>query len=241
MNNFLYKELNINPNKKEIISLVGGGGKTTAIFKLAKELKTLKKKVLITTTTNILLPEKNDYDNFYLKDIKEDEFIPPSSISILGQKIINPKLKGLDKSDLEKLIDKNLFDFYLIEADGAKGKPIKAPNPYEPVIIDSTSKTLGLIGLDALGKEIWKISHRPEILMALLNKKPYDLIETGDIINLILDKNGLFKDSKGESILLLNKASNEGRVARGKIIKNDLSKYSFKNTIIGDLLTSKFY
>lgn len=241
MNKLLYQMLNIDLNKKEIISFVGAGGKTTAIFKLAKELRNLKKKVLISTTTHIFLPNKGDYDKFYLKDIKPDENIPPSSISVIGEKILGAKLKGLGKLNLEKLIERDLFDFYLIEADGAKLKAIKAPNCYEPVIVDLTSKTVGLIGLDALGEEISNAAHRYEILMDLLNKNSYQNIEIEDIVNLTLHRCGLFKDAKGETILLLNKADSSNKIQMAKTIRKELSKYGFKNVIISNILTNNYY
>ena len=42
--NFLYEALEINIEEKNIISFVGGGGKTTSIYTLAKELSKLGKK-----------------------------------------------------------------------------------------------------------------------------------------------------------------------------------------------------
>ena len=55
--NFLYEALEINIEEKNIISFVGGGGKTTSIYTLAKELSKLGKKVVVTTTTHMHMPE----------------------------------------------------------------------------------------------------------------------------------------------------------------------------------------
>ena len=181
----LYKKLNIDSNKKGILSFVGGGGKTTTIFSLAEELKVLGKKVLISTTTHIFKPDREDFDNIFLKDLEEKE-IRSSTITILGEKIVDGKIKGLDPSSLEAIIKKDLFDFILIEADGARGMPIKAPASYEPVILDSTLKTIGVIGLDALNMPIDKVSHRKEILSSLLKKDLSDSIEIEDIVKLVL-------------------------------------------------------
>jgi probable selenium-dependent hydroxylase accessory protein YqeC len=44
---------------KGIISLIGAGGKTTLMFRLARELAASGNKVLTTTTTKIMMPDKN--------------------------------------------------------------------------------------------------------------------------------------------------------------------------------------
>lgn len=54
----LIQALNIDINKKMIISFVGGGGKTSSIYELGSELSKLGKKVIITTTTHMQMPEK---------------------------------------------------------------------------------------------------------------------------------------------------------------------------------------
>ena len=236
----LYKKLNIDSNKKGILSFVGGGGKTTTIFSLAEELKVLGKKVLISTTTHIFKPDREDFDNIFLKDLEEKE-IRSSTITILGEKIVDGKIKGLDPSSLEAIIKKDLFDFILIEADGARGMPIKAPASYEPVILDSTLKTIGVIGLDALNMPIDKVSHRKEILSSLLKKDLSDSIEIEDIVKLVLAKDGLFKASKGEKILLLNNAIDKNKIRKAKLIRKALLEKVFSSVVIADILTKNFY
>ena len=68
---YLYESLGININEKNIISFVGGGGKTTSMYTLAIELSSWGKKVLDTTTTHMHMPK--DYINFKgdLNEIKE--------------------------------------------------------------------------------------------------------------------------------------------------------------------------
>lgn len=241
MENTLFKELNLDLNKKEILCFVGAGGKTTTLYKLSKEISTTSKKTLISTTTKIFKPNKNDYNNLFLGNINNRQDIASSSISIFGEEIQDGKLIGPSKNKLDALIGIGKFDFYLVEADGANRKPIKAPAHHEPVILESTTKTVGLVGLDALGERISDISHRPEILGALLGKNLSETISTGDITKLALDKSGLFKEAKGEKILLLNKANTRVRIDSAKMIRRSLYKRGFKKVVIADILTNSFY
>ena len=58
--------------KHEVISLVGGGGKTTLMFALARELSLSGQKVITTTTTRIAADEPAKYGSPFLS-IEENE------------------------------------------------------------------------------------------------------------------------------------------------------------------------
>lgn len=238
----IYKVLELDTGKIEMLSFVGGGGKTTTIFQLAKELICLNKKVLISTTTAIFPPPKEEYDYFLLKEIAP-EFNPTNStITILGEEIKDHKLKGISSEKIDEISKKQIFNIILIEADGSRGKPIKAPGNHEPVVPRLSTKTIGVIGLDSLGKRIDEdIVHRPEILSRITERDLLDTIDEEVIVKLVLSKDGLFRNTYGDKILLLNKADNEEKVWKAKKIRKLLYDSGFKNVIIGDILSKKFY
>ena len=62
-------------------------------------------------------------------------------------------------------------DVMLIEADGAKRKPLKVPADWEPVIPDFADVVVSVIGLDCLGKPICETAHRAEYTSSFLGKK----------------------------------------------------------------------
>lgn len=236
------KAMDIDLTKKEIISFVGGGGKTTAIFQLGKELIKYNKKVLISTTTKIFTPAKEEYDYFFLGDINKDFNPRNSTIAILGKEIKDDKLIGISPERVEEILERNIFDYILIEADGSKRKPIKAPGPNEPVILPATSKTVGVIGLDSLGTKIDSITvHRPELLLKIIGESSSPIIDNETIVKLVLHKNGIFKNSHGDKILFLNKANDEKRISSAKEIRNILDTKDFYNVVIGDIVDKKFY
>lgn len=210
----VYKYFNIDLNKKEFITLVGGGGKTTTMFRLAKELKSKGKNVLVTTTTAIFKPHFDSYDNLIVSqetinfDIKTG-----GSIIVLGRNISkNNKLLGINKNLLNSIYNRNIFDYIICEGDGSKRKAIKAPDKHEPVIPDNTSMVIGVIGLDSIGKPIAKdYVHRPEILANILNKNRGEVLGEKDVYRLIVHKDGLFRNSPQNSkkYVLLNKADKD--------------------------------
>lgn len=57
-------------------------------------------------------------------------------------------MKGIHPSWIPALAQS--WDFVLVEADGSRRLPVKAPAVYEPVIPPGTDLVVGVIGLDAL-------------------------------------------------------------------------------------------
>lgn len=214
----LYEVLDITLKENELICFVGAGGKTTSLFRLAKELKESKKRVLVTTTTAIYSPDKNHCDQVII-DITEGsgamkKRIDPC-ICALGREVTaENKLLGVDKEYLTNLFREKAFDYILVEADGSRQRPIKAPADHEPVIPNSTTKVVGVIGLDALGGQICSDSvHRSEHFCRLTGRSMDDRIDEEVVAKLILAPEGLFKSVPGgaRNYVLFNKADNRER------------------------------
>ncbi len=237
----IYKALNLDIDSGGILSFVGAGGKTTTIFQLAKELKEKDKRVLITTTTKIGNPSNEDYDYFFLKSLPP--FFKPknSSATILGQELNNTKMVGISLDTLDELIKEKIFDFILIEADGANRKAVKAPASYEPVVSELTSKTIGIIGLDCLGKVIQEAVHRPEIFIEIVGKSLTDIVDEDAIFRLVISDTGLFKDAKGRKMLFMNKADKTNLEEGIRIRQVLLDKGFDGDIIIGDVIKKNFY
>lgn len=156
-----------------IVSFVGGGGKTSSMRAIGEELALAGGRVIMTTTTRML------------------PFLDPftDGLTFIGEPAEKGKVKGV--SDPDGL--KSACDYLLIEADGSKGLPIKAPNPYEPVITEGTDQVIAVIGLSGIGKEIEEACQRPERVCDILQKKPEEILTTEDAVRLLLSPEGLRK------------------------------------------------
>jgi probable selenium-dependent hydroxylase accessory protein YqeC len=225
-----YDAFNIGFHAPELISLVGAGGKTSTMFGLAQELKAFGKKVLVTTTTNIAFSETSRADRLVIessKDIYSLSRVGPGTIVCLGRGMSNDngKLKGIDPEFIDTIYQEHLFDYVVVEADGSRRRPIKAPAHYEPVIPRETTRVIGVIGLDAIGKTITEdYVHRPNLFCSLTGKKMGDTIDRKCFTDLILSEDGLFKNApqKCKKYVVFNKADHPDREKEARMTVHEL-------------------
>ncbi len=198
-------------NTPLMIALVGAGGKTTTMLALAKAYAAAGKRVLITTTTRIYVPSEAAIDRLVILPEKLDWAAEEGTITAMGAATEkNGKLVGLSSDQIEEIYASNGFDILLIEADGASGRSIKAPEEHEPVIPGGCTHVIGIIGMDAFGQpmdEIWV--HRLERFLAITGGERNQRIDGYAIKKLIGSPEGLFKNAPFSAlrILLLNKCT----------------------------------
>lgn len=242
LNMKVYKFLGLDLDKKHVISFVGAGGKSTSMDTLAKEFKMEGKKVLVTTTTVIFEPQHRDNDKFILGELPQ-EYIPlEGSITLLGKSMDNDKIRGITTKDVEEICKREIFDIILIEADGARMKPLKAPANHEPVVPSFSTMTIGVIGLDSIGMPLDEDHvHRPEILASILEVDLPHFIDKYDIVRLIVHNEGIFKGTYGNKVIFLNKACNNERRSLGAYIKEQLHKKGYDNAYVTEINISKIY
>ncbi|NLC63687.1 MAG: putative selenium-dependent hydroxylase accessory protein YqeC [Thermoanaerobacterales bacterium] len=106
----------------QMISFVGAGGKTSAMFRLAKELAETNKKVLISTTTKMYIPETHDGGKLIVGNSIEQiedasQLIEHGVMTWAGGKTLNGKISGVLPEYLDVIYGKENFDFILVEAD----------------------------------------------------------------------------------------------------------------------------
>ncbi|KAJ4460367.1 hypothetical protein PAPYR_3382 [Paratrimastix pyriformis] len=179
--NSLWQQLfGLSPTRKHVVSLVGGGGKTSTMFALAKECSLRGQKVICTTTTKIGAPSKDLSPVLLIAPTIQEmveklgrHLVPGEICTVAYGSVRAPhdptlmKLVGIPAEWVATLRD--FADVVIIEADGAAHLPFKMPAGHEPVVPSCTTEMLVLIGTDALGAPIQMGSvHRPELLTAAL-------------------------------------------------------------------------
>lgn len=213
---------------REVISLVGAGGKTTLMFHLAKELFLDGRKIVTTTTTKILEPESGETPFLYIntEDEKLKQFISNhleeyKHVTIASEKLDSGKLKGISPALAHDIWSFNKIDYLIIEADGAAGRPVKAPGEREPVISLNTTLVIALLGVDGLETEL----NEENVFRAELVSKMTGIPMEGRITDeamavLMTHPEGIFKGAPPSSrvVAFLNKIDIPDGVGRAKRI-----------------------
>jgi probable selenium-dependent hydroxylase accessory protein YqeC len=235
--------IDVGDNKPAVISFVGAGGKTTALFTLSRELTHQKR--LITTTTAIYHPVSSLWDIMVIRpnflDGFDHEVVKTDTVTVWGQSL-NPenKLLGVSTKCLTQVVQTDLFDTILVEADGSKHRPIKAPAKHEPVIPEESTAVVGIIGLSSLNKPMnnqWV--HRVEQFTNVVHANSGDTVQPEHIVRLVTNRDGLFRDAPTEAckILVLNQADNEWDKIQGRRI---IEKVKQENVNISKFVITSF-
>jgi molybdenum cofactor cytidylyltransferase len=231
------------------LAFVGAGGKTTAIFKAARELtnttseKQANRTVLVTTSTHIGAWQAVYADHFFtinsLLDLAELENDLPNGVVLLAGNEKNNFLVGLSSRILEKvwLLAEDHFLPLFIEADGSHLRPLKAPAEHEPAIPDFTQVVVVVAGLKGLGKPLTKDwVHRPEKFAELSDQHIGEIVTGNSLAMVLVNKDGGLKNIPSDTrrIALLNQADTPELQSVAKTISEKLIP-DYQSVVIASL------
>ncbi|MCJ7746575.1 MAG: selenium cofactor biosynthesis protein YqeC [Desulfobacterales bacterium] len=211
---------------REVISLTGAGGKTTLMFRLARELFLKGKKVVTTTTTKILEPASGETVSLFINLAEEelkhfvhrhlDEY---KHITIARERLESGKLKGVSSDLVNDFWSSNEIDYIIIEADGAAGRPVKAPREGEPVIPSSTTLVVAILGVDGVEREVNEENVFQVERVSKLTGIPVGKKMTDEAMAILMTHpEGIFKGAPSSSrvIAFLNKVDIPNGVVKAK-------------------------
>lgn len=209
----LWDTLHLHMDAHRLVAFVGGGGKTTNLYAMAREARGAGKRVVITTSTHMM-----PHPGLFLAAADEESLEPLLArygILTVGDLTREDKMTGATSLAACKAC----ADVVLVEADGARLRPLKAPAAHEPVIPPEADAVVALCGLDAVGGTIKTTCHRPEQVAQLLDKPLTATITPADVARILLSPAGARKSVAGlPYACILNKADTPARTAVGREI-----------------------
>lgn len=152
------KRLEIRPG---LTAVMGSGGKTSLVCRLADELSAAR--VIIATSTHMRqVPALQTRVGT----------VAPGTPAIVGTPCGDGKFGPPEQSWAELC---ELADYVLVEADGSRGLPLKAHLSHEPVLPQEAGQVIAVLGLTGLGRPIAEAAHRPERYAGLAGCAPEDI------------------------------------------------------------------
>ncbi len=180
--------------QRELVAFVGGGGKTTLSTALGRQLAAAGR-VALTTTTRM---GADEVGRFELRCTTADPAVVARSLAGPGLLAIvvdddGRKATGPAPEEVDALFRARVLDHLLVEADGARRRPFKAPAAHEPVIPAASTLVVVVMGADALDGVIAEVCHRPERVAELAGLAPEDRLDVETAARVIGHEHGGLK------------------------------------------------
>lgn len=224
-----------------VISIIGGGGKSSLLFYLTRLLMGLKEDLIVSTTAKMWKRQLQDIGQ--ITPINElDTTTTNPKIPIGG--ISGNKVLGLKETQVQELKAKYPHHRILLEADGSKQMPLKAHREDEPPIPPCTDLVIGVVGLDCLERPIEEVVFRSEEYQTLHGCRPRDRVNLELLAAHVRHPRGLFKFSpvSAKKLLFLNKIDLLSHIELENLLRvlNDLS-FGVDMLMAGSILKREFY
>lgn len=221
-----FENLFFGGSRYKAVTVIGSGGKTSLIWRLAASFaEQPDRKILVTPTTKMFVPAPGTKlcDHYFGSGVLPPDPVP--GVSLAG--IFNEetkKLEALPPAELEKNVSS--YDLVLIEGDGSGGLPLKAWADYEPVVPFFTDLTIGMLPLAPIGKPVSEsLIHRLPLFIELTGASPGEPIKAEHILRLITGRQvkpgaaplpGLFAKARGKKLLFFNQAENDNTLTQAR-------------------------
>jgi len=172
------------PGPAPVVAIVGGGGKTALLYRLAREAEGLGLRAVVCGTVRYTRAPHPHGTPPLLRDAEAALPARVAAAWAAGASVVlttgndeaaPARLVPLAPETVDAIAALDGLNALFFEADGSRQMPFKAPAPHEPVIPPSTTHVIAVVGLDALGAPVDEAHvHRPERIRAILDRATVD-------------------------------------------------------------------
>ena len=209
----------------EIVAFVGGGGKSTAMFRLAQEMVEAGGKVITTTTTRIFAAQIElapvPFSTFEVNRAELEAALEQRRHVLVTAPVNREqgKASGVSLDLVRSLCAVPDVSAILIEADGSRMRPFKAPAAHEPVIPPETTLVVPVVGADVFGEPLTDVRvHRPELVRALTGAREGEPVTPELVARVLAHPQGGLKNipPRARVLGLVNKVESDSQLAAAR-------------------------
>lgn len=237
-----------NISRFRLISVTGGGGKTSLVFALGKYFAN-RERTVITTTTKMYRPDESLCDSLIVAPIEtcsqKISLMKTPSLTVAAKENLGEKIIGFSTDETEFMLAKSGSDKIIVEADGSRGMSLKAYESWEPPVPPSTECQIVVLGADVLCGALTNANtFRFDILNERYSICRGEKISASNLAAMLSSRSEYLRNSPKNAyrILFINKAellSDEERESFVRNLKEKLSGYD--EVTAGSLQTGRLW
>jgi molybdenum cofactor cytidylyltransferase len=238
-------------NKNGIFAFVGAGGKTTAMFQLARELQSSivnrQSSIILTATSHLGVWQIPLADRHIVAETPAP--IEAVEHGLNGVTLITGPIEGERTTPINETTLRWLREFcgyhnlpLFIEADGSRQRPLKAPAAHEPPIPDFVDTVVVVAGLSGVGKPVTdEFVFRAERFQEISESPDEQIVTPEMLMRVLVHPEGGLKNipSQARRVALLNQAETPELQAIGGRMARDLLG-QFDSVLVGSLQQNDF-
>ena len=185
-----------------VVCLVGAGGKKTTMYTLAA---LHPGRVALSSTSHMYVYDETCVD--HVVHVEEGGTFEDGSgrvIAFAGKTDTRERVGGLPPEHIEAIWRDGGFDLFLVKADGARARWIKAPEAYEPIVPACADTVIPVVSARVIGRCLNSgIAHRPERAASLMGITVTTPIGPEHLARLLSASEGGLKGVGGASVVPL--------------------------------------
>jgi probable selenium-dependent hydroxylase accessory protein YqeC len=103
------------------------------------------------------------------------------------------KVTGPPPELVDRLFAESGADYIIVEADGSRRRPLKAPAAHEPVVPSTSTTVVILMGIDAVGRPLATATHRVEEAMRFTGLSGDHVLTPSDCATILSHPDGALR------------------------------------------------
>jgi probable selenium-dependent hydroxylase accessory protein YqeC len=240
--------LNIKPS--QCVSIMGAGGKSTLMNRLADELIVLGRTVVLSSTTNYHRPAALQLEQILLTRGAPDW---PDRLRALARRwnrllvlhhdLGGTMVRGIDVAAVRTIQEQIPDAIVILKTDGARKRWFKAPNRSEPVIPPWSQLCITVVNCEIVGQPLTDgLVHRPERVAELTGLPPGDPI-TPQVVGRVLTHPDAYAakiPSGARRVIYISHVRSPESVAQARAIGACLDRSALDDVVTGDTPSGTF-